>query len=485
MDDLLNKAKLKNTIVPVILSGGTGTRLWPLSRSSLPKQYLNLDKESKNSLLQDTFLRLKGIKNLSNPLVICNEHQRFIVAEQFRSIFEKPWSILLEPFGKNTAPAIALAALICLENKIDPFLLILSSDHKIKNKNNFQESINKGLEFAQEGKIVTFGIRPTEANSGYGYIQSKEKISSLKKASDIKKFIEKPNRAKAEEFLKDEFFTWNSGIFLFKAGAIIREFKKHQPNLLDICKNSLEQNSKDFDFRRINESFFKKCPNISIDKAVMEKTNNGKVILLDAGWNDLGSWKAVWEDSDKDSNENTIIGKTILKNVCNSYIRSESRLVVGMGLKDILLIDTDDALLVAKKNSINYLKDLVKELDKKNFEEVKMNKKVHRPWGNYISLTKGKTWQVKIIEINPNSSLSLQKHFHRSEHWVVVKNTAKVEIEGNISFLKENESIYVPKGNKHRLSNPNISPLILIEVQCGNYLGEDDIVRFKDNYNRN
>ena len=484
MDDFLNKAKLNNKILPVILSGGTGTRLWPLSRSSLPKQYLNLDKESNNSLLQDTFLRLKGIKNLSNPLVICNEHQRFIVAEQFRSILEKPWSILLEPFGKNTAPAIALASLICLENEIDPFLLILSSDHKIKNKNNFQESINEGLKFAREGKIVTFGIRPTEPNSGYGYIESEEKITSLKKASNIRRFIEKPSKEKAEEFLKDGHYTWNSGIFLFKSEAIIREFKRHHPNLLDICKNSLKQNSQDFDFRRINERFFKECPDISIDKAVMEKTNNGKVIFLDAGWNDLGSWRSVWEDSDKDSNRNTLIGKTIIKNVSNSYIRSESKLVVGMGLQDILLIDTDDALLVAEKKSINFLKDLVKELDEKNFEEVKINSKVHRPWGNFISLTRGKTWQVKMLEINPNSSLSLQKHYHRSEHWVVVRNTAKVEIEGKISFLKENESIYVPKGDKHRLSNPNDAPLILIEVQCGNYLGEDDIVRFKDKYNR-
>ncbi len=484
MDDFLNKAKLNNKILPVILSGGTGTRLWPLSRSSLPKQYLNLNKESKNSLLQDTFLRLKGIKNLINPIVICNEDQRFIVAEQFRSILEKPWSILLEPFGKNTAPAIALAALICLENEIDPFLLILSSDHKIKNKDNFQESINEGIQFANEGKLVTFGIRPTEPNSGYGYIESQEKITSLKKASNIKRFIEKPNKEKAEEFLKNGHYTWNSGIFLFKSEAIIRELKRHQPDLLDICKNSLKKNSQDFDFRRVNESYFKKSPDISIDKAVMEKTNNGKVIFLDAGWNDLGSWRSVWEDSDKDSNSNTLIGKTIIKNVSNSYIRSESKLVVGIGLRDILLIDTDDALLVSQKKSINYLKDLVKELDKKNFEEVKMNKKVHRPWGNYISLTKGKTWQVKMLEINPNSSLSLQKHYHRSEHWVVVRNTAKVEIEGNISFLKENESIYVPKGDKHRLSNPNLDPLIIIEVQCGNYLGEDDIVRFKDNYNR-
>lgn len=476
---------LNNEILPVILSGGTGTRLWPLSRASYPKQYLNIDKNSRNTLLQDTFLRLKGLENLHNPLIICNEEHRFIVAEQFRSIDIQPWSILLEPIGKNTGPAIALAALICLKEKFDPLLLVLSSDHKINNKQNLQESIKEGLFFAKNGQLVTFGVIPTSPNSGYGYIESFEEISTTVKSSDIKRFIEKPNQDIANELVKDPHFTWNSGIFLFKASTIIKELKKYQPNLVDICSDSLKKTTKDIYFQRIQNDIFRKCPNISIDKALMEKTRLGTVISLDAGWNDLGSWKTVWEDSNLDSNKNTIIGNTFIKNVKNSYLRSESRLLVGLGLRDLLIIETNDAIFVAKKDSINSLKDLIEELDKKNISEIKMNRKVHRPWGNFTSVIEGENWKVKMLEINPNSSLSLQLHHHRSEHWVVVKNTAKVEINGEITILHENESIYVPKGYKHRLSNPNKDSLILIEVQCGTYLGEDDIVRFKDKYNRN
>ena len=475
--------KNKN-ILPVILSGGKGTRLWPLSRSSLPKQYLNLDKDSENSLLQDTFLRLKGLKNLINPFIICNEEQRFIVAEQFRAINVEPWSILLEPFGRNTAPAIALAALMCEAEKFDPFLLILPSDHKIKNKLNFQESIKRGLDFASKGQIVTFGIKPNSANSGYGYIESDEKISSKNIASPISRFIEKPNQKLARELIKDDHFTWNSGIFLFKSSIIIEQLKNYQPFLLDICEKSLKDNPKDIFFQRINNSIFKKCPNISIDKALMEHTKIGTVISLEAGWNDLGNWEAVWEDSISDTHKNTIIGNVIIKDVKNSYIRSENRLIVGIGLDKLLLIETEDALLVARRNSIKSLKDLVKELEKQNFKEIKLNRKIHRPWGHYVSLIEDKTWQVKRIEIKPKESLSLQMHKYRAEHWVVVDGSAKVEIDKKIFFLNKNESTYVPLGATHRLSNPGESPLILIEVQSGTYLGEDDIIRFEDKYRR-
>ncbi len=485
MSNSENKSLTNNKILPVILSGGSGKRLWPLSRSSFPKQYLKINEKSKNSLLQDTFLRLQGLENLFSPLIICNEEHRFIVAEQFRSIGVDPWSILLEPFGRNTGPAIALAASICLEKKSDPFLLILSSDHKIKSKNNFQKSINKSLDYANKGKIVTFGVKPTSAFSGYGYIESENPIFYQQNASNIKKFIEKPDKIKAGELIKDDKYSWNSGIFLFKASTIIKELKQYQPELLNICKNSLINKSIDFYFRRIDEKIFNNCPNISIDKAVMEHTNIGTVVALNSGWNDLGNWQSVWEDSSMDKDKNTLIGNTIIKNVNNSYLRSENKLVVGLGLKDILLIETDDALLVANKNELNLLKDLLKDLDDKKYPEIKNNRKIHRPWGNFISLKESETWQVKMLQINPNSSLSLQKHHYRSEHWVVVKNKAKVEIEGKISYINENESIYVPKGHKHRLSNPNKDFLILIEVQCGTYLGEDDIVRFEDDYNRN
>ena len=480
----MNYSKLKKHIIPVILSGGSGTRLWPLSRSSFPKQYLNLERDTKNTLLQNTLLRLNGIDNLKNPLIICNEEQRFIVAEQLREIHYEPLSIILEPFGRNTAPAIALAALISVIEEEDPTLLVLSSDNKISDKGIFQNCIKEGLAFAEKGNLVTFGIEPSRPETGFGYIEAKDIISKDNKSSPIKNFIEKPNQKIAKELIKDKHFTWNSGIFLFKASSIIKELKKFQPNIIEICGNSLKQNKKDFDFRRIDKEIFKNCPNISIDNAVMENTDLGVVLSLDAGWNDLGSWKSVWEDSKLDKHNNTLTGKTYTKNVSNTFIRSENRLIVGLGLRDMLIVDTNDALLIAKKDSINSLKDLVKEMGQQNIDEIKLNKKVHRPWGNFISVIKEKTWQVKRLEVNPKSSLSLQLHHKRSEHWVVVKNIAKVEIDGRISFLKENESIYVPLGSKHRLSNPSDEILVLIEVQSGSYLGEDDIVRFKDNYNR-
>ena len=480
----MSNPEFKNHILPVILSGGSGTRLWPLSRSSYPKQYLNLEKNTSYTLLQNTILRLNGINNLHKPLIICNEEQRFIVAEQLRSINCEPLSIILEPEGRNTAPAIGLASLISISEEKDPILLVLSSDHKISNTKRFQENIAEGIPYAEKGYLVTFGIEPITPESGFGYIEAEDIISKKIIASKIKRFIEKPNKEIANKLIKDKHFTWNSGIFLFKASSIINELNKFQPNIIDQCKKALTKNEKDFYFQRVDKNKFKNCPNISIDNAVMENTDLGIVISMDAGWNDLGNWKSVWEDSIIDQNKNTIIGRAYTKDVTNTFLRSESRLIVGLGLEDMLIVETNDALLVAKKDAIHSLKDLVNKMDHDNVPEIRENKLVHRPWGNFTSVIKDKTWQVKRLEVNPRSSLSLQMHNQRSEHWVVVKNLAKVEINDKVCFLKENESIYVPLGSKHRLSNPTDETLILIEVQSGTYVGEDDIVRFKDNYDR-
>ena len=473
-------------ILPVILSGGTGSRLWPLSRYSFPKQYLSLDEKNNNTLLQNSFLRIKEIKNLDNPLIICNEEQRFIVAEQMRAININPKLILLEPFGRSTCPAIALATLILKNqnNEDDPLLLVLSADHHIENTDNFIDAVNLGINYALKGRIVVFGVAPRSAETGYGYIQSFDEISKNIKASNVKKFIEKPNIENAEKYIKDKHFSWNSGIFMFKASTILGELQKHDKKIIEICKESILKGKRDFDFQRIDKEIFKDCPNCSIDVSVMERTNLATVIQFDCGWNDLGSWKTLWEISKSDKNGNSLKGRNFIKNVKNTYIRSESRLVVGLGVNDLLIVETEDAVLVAHKNSISSLKDLVNKLSKSNFKESKTTRKVHRPWGNYKSINEGKSWQVKKLEINPYSSISLQLHNHRSEHWIVVNGTAKVEINDSITHLRKNQSIYVPLGAKHRLSNPCKGKLTLIEVQSGEYLGEDDIVRFDDIYGR-
>jgi len=473
-----------NNILPVILSGGSGSRLWPLSRASFPKQYLNFDKKNDYTLLQNTFIRLKIINNLFDPLIICNEDQRFIVAEQMREIKFEPTSILLEPFGKSTGPAVALAALIGLKKKNDPILLVLSSDHRIENDLKFKESIEEGIPYAKKGRLVTFGIRPSSPETGFGYIESYKELSEKNKTSPIKKFIEKPNQEIANILANDLHYSWNSGIFLFKASSILDELKKYHKDLLKICEESLSKSSKDLYFQRVDKDTFKKCPNISIDIAVMEKTNLGTVVSLNAGWNDLGSWKSIWENTEIDKNENSLLGKTIVKDVKNSYLRSENRLIVGIGFQNLIIVETEDALLVSTKESIKSLKDLIMDLENENIKEFKIGKKSHRPWGHYVSLIEDKTWQVKRIEIKPKESLSLQKHRYRAEHWIVVDGIAQVEINNNVFLLKRNESTFVPLGAKHRLSNPGETPLVLIEVQSGTYLGEDDIVRFEDKYRR-
>ena len=483
--DILKKSSISGiNLTPVILAGGSGTRLWPLSRSSYPKQYLRINEDNDFSLLQSTNLRIRGIKNVKAPIIICNEEQRFIVAEQMREIEIIPQRIILEPKGRNTAPAITLAALEALKDQQDALLLILSSDHKINDEKLFRKVIEDGISYAEKGRLVTFGIPPTRPDTGFGYIQTIDEVRGNIKSSKIKNFVEKPELKIAKKMIQDKHFLWNSGIFLFKASVILEELEKFEPKMVEFCRKSLDKGLKDLEFQRIDEASFSKCSDLPIDIAVMEKTTLGTVLTLNAGWNDIGSWKAIWDNSKKDLAGNTLKGKVIVKETCNSFIRSENRLIVGLGIKDLIIIDTDDAILISHKDTTNEVKKIVEELNKRNFSEGKLNKKTYRPWGSFISIEKGKSWQVKKLEIKPKASLSLQMHHHRAEHWVVVNGTAKIEIDDKISILGKNESIYVPLGSKHRLSNPGNFPLILIEVQSGNYLGEDDIIRFEDNYGR-
>ena len=474
-----------NIIIPVILCGGTGSRLWPLSRRSFPKQFLSLDNNDKKTLLQKTQSRILGVKDLTNPILVCNSEHRFIVAEQLREINIDPKSILLEPFGKNTAPAIILAALKALETEDDPHLLILSADHLIKNDKKFRNLIEIGKDYSNKDKLVNFGIVPNSPETGYGYIRS-EKPFNLKSLEGLRisEFIEKPNLSKAKELIKDPLFTWNSGIFLFKAKTIIKEIKIFQPEIFRVCSESLIKSEQDLDFQRINAKLFQECPDISIDVAIMEKTEKGIVLPLDANWSDIGSWKSIWENSNKDNLGNVKNGNIITNKTENCYLHSEKKLLVSLGINDLVIIDTDDATLVASKNESENIKKVVNDLQLKNFKEATTHKKGYRPWGYYLTILDDKRWQVKIIHVEPGAKLSLQLHHHRSEHWVVVNGTAEVEINGDNKILSENESTYIPLGSKHRLSNPGKIPLELIEIQSGTYIGEDDIVRFEDKYGR-
>ena len=472
-------------IMPVIMCGGTGSRLWPLSRESFPKQYLSLNSKDYKSLLQNTLERLQGIDNLESPLLICNEEHRFIVAEQLREININPGKILLEPFGRNTAPAITMAALIALKNNNESNLLILSSDHEIKNKEKFLQIIKLGIDYANKGRLVTFGVVPKTPETGYGYIKASKELD-LKNiiGTEIEEFIEKPNLPKAKELIKDKKYTWNSGIFLFKAKTILNEVSKFAPDVIIICKESLENISSDMGFQRLNKDIFSKCPNISIDVAVMEKTKLGTVLPLDADWSDIGSWNSVWKTSTKNTNNNFIKGNVVEQDTYGCYLRSESRLITAIGLKNLIIVETNDAILVADQEASEKVKDVVQYLKSHNYSESIEHKKIYRPWGNYTKINEGDRWKVKKIFVKPGEKLSLQLHHHRAEHWIVVNGTASVEVDDEKLILYENQSTYIPLGSKHRLSNPGKIPLILIEVQSGTYLGEDDIKRFEDSYGR-
>ena len=474
-----------NSLTPVILCGGTGTRLWPLSRASYPKQYQALNTQTNKSLLQQTQERLEGLKDISDPLLICHEDHRFIVAEQMRQINKEPKAIILEPIGRNTAPAITVAALQATLRGDDPLLLVLAADHEIKNIKEFQKVVEKGKAYAKEGRLVTFGIIPTSAESGYGYIEAIKPLNHKGIVGlPIARFIEKPDKKKAEKLIQDKRFTWNSGIFLFKASAILSELERLAPEIVSCCRIAIEEDVADLDFLRLERESFMRCPKTSIDVAVMEKTHLGSVLPLNAGWSDMGSWKTLWETSEKDDAGNAISGKVITDSSQDCYLRSENRLIVGLGIKDLVVVETNDAVLIANRENCQDVRKVVDTIEKKGGSEGKSHSKIFRPWGHYTSIVSGNRWQVKLIEVKPGASLSLQMHHHRAEHWIVVKGTALIEKDGSEQLLGENESTFIPLGCTHRLTNPGKMPLELIEVQSGSYLNEDDIIRFEDSYGR-
>ncbi|GGO72018.1 mannose-1-phosphate guanylyltransferase/mannose-6-phosphate isomerase [Bowmanella pacifica] len=465
---------------PIVMAGGTGSRLWPKSRAAFPKQFLTLTSE--HSMLQDTLSRLTGIEHEA-PVFVCNDAHRFIVAEQLLQAGIQHDGILLEPVGRNTAPAIALAALHATQNGEDPVLLVLAADHLIENIAAFHAAIRHAESLAKQDKLVTFGIVPTCAHTGYGYIRQGNAIENSQGYS-VAEFVEKPDLATAEQYLASGAYLWNSGMFMFKASRYLQELEKHAPDILTICRQAIASESQDLDFVRVDSDIFAGCPSDSIDYAVMEKTQDAAVIPLDAGWSDVGSWSSLWEVQKKDANGNVVRGDAILENVHNSYINAEQRLIALVGIDDVVVVETKDAILVAHKDKVQDIKKVVDTLKAQQRPEFEFHREVFRPWGSYDSLDQGSRFQVKRICVKPGEKLSVQMHHHRAEHWIVVAGTAQVTCDDETFLLTENESTYIPIGAVHSLENPGKIPLELIEVQSGSYVGEDDIVRFSDRYGR-
>jgi mannose-1-phosphate guanylyltransferase/mannose-6-phosphate isomerase len=469
-------------IFPVILSGGSGSRLWPLSRAALPKQLLPL--VSDRTMLQETVLRVASWPDIAAPLIVCGDDHRFLVAEQLRQIDITPTAILLEKEGRNTAPAVAAAANYLLKHDADAMMLVLPADHLILDPDAFQRAVMVAADAVGQTALATFGIVPLTPETGYGYIRRGAAVAGTERCFAVEQFVEKPDRATAERFIADQHYSWNSGMFLFRADTYLAELERLQPEMAACSKAAVDDAYADLSFCRLNEAAYAACPAQSIDFAVMEHTTQAIVIPVDIGWSDVGSWSALSEIQDGNGDENVLHGDVYADHVKNSLIRAESRFVAVIGLDDVVVVETRDAVLVVNKDQVQRVKNVVDFLQQKKRSEHLNHTRVYRPWGSYEPIDAGDRFQVKRITVDPGEKLSLQMHHHRAEHWVVVTGTARVTCGETVRLLTENESVYIPIGMTHRLENPGKMPLHLIEVQSGAYLGEDDIVRFDDVYQR-
>jgi mannose-1-phosphate guanylyltransferase/mannose-6-phosphate isomerase len=471
-------------LIPVILSGGSGTRLWPLSRELYPKQLLPL--VGKGTMLQETLARVQDVENVGAPIVVCNESHRFLVAEQLREINVEPQSILLEPIGRNTAPAVAIAAMAAVSAaetgaNEEALLLVLPADHVIRDVSAFRAAMAIGRKAAGQGKLVTFGVVPDKPETGYGYIK---RAAGEGPTYPIAQFVEKPDLATASRYVESKEYFWNSGMFLFRATAFLDDLRALAPDIYEACAQAFTAAKHDLDFTRLPAKEFGACRSDSIDYAVMEKTKHGVVVPLEAGWSDVGSWSALHEAVPGDSNNNVCLGDVLIEDTHGCYLQSTSRLVATVGLKDHVVVETKDAVLVAPKDRVQDVKALVNQLKKQGRYETSLHREVFRPWGSYDSIDSGERFQVKRLTVKPGAEMSLQMHHHRAEHWIVVSGTARITRDDETFLLEENQSTYIPLGARHRIANPGKIPLNIIEVQSGTYLGEDDIVRFEDRYGR-
>lgn len=471
-----------SVVYPVVLSGGAGSRLWPLSRSLFPKQLLALTGE--RSLIQDTVRRVQN-GNFRPPLIICNVEHRFLIAEQMREVGVTPEAIVLEPVGRNTAPAAAVAALMVAEKDPDGVILLMPADHIVRNGTAFAQAVDRAVSAARHDRLVTFGITPHSPETGYGYIRRGAALDGAPDCFSVARFVEKPDAATAAGYVASGEYGWNSGMFVFKASLFLAELERLEPELLAQCRAALENGKRDLDFFRLEETFFTKAKSISIDYAVMERTDKAAMVPVEMGWSDIGSWESLWNASARDASGNAVKGDVLQYGTRNSYLRSEGPLVAAVGLEDVVVVATADAVLVCHKGASQDVKRIVEQLEAQGRELHTTHRKVFRPWGSYEGIDNGEGFQVKHIIVNPGAKLSLQMHHKRAEHWIVVSGLAQVTCDDKVFPLKQNESTYIPLGSRHRLENIGDEPLHLIEVQSGAYLGEDDIVRFEDTYGRN